>query len=182
MLGGLTTLSLFTLHGATFLGLKADGEVRERARHSGLILAPATFALMLGFLSWTYVTAHTTHHNGLVPPFLPILGLVVLAGVGWLMREHLEGWAFVATALVIVILFVTLFLNLYPRVLVSSVSPKFSLTLSQAASQPYTLKVMSWVALIFTPFVLLYQSWTYWIFRKRVRRAEPLPTSSGIGS
>jgi len=71
-----------------------------------------------GFLSWTYVTAHTTHHNGLVPPFLPP-GLVVLAGVGWLMREHLEGWAFVATALVIVILFVTLFLNLYPRVLVS---------------------------------------------------------------
>jgi len=61
------------------------------------------------------------------------------------MREHLEGWAFVATALVIVILFVTLFLNLYPRVLVSSVNPKFSLTLSQAASQPYTLKVMSWV-------------------------------------
>ena len=67
LLGGLTTLSLFTLHGATFLGLKADGEVRQRARHSGLFLAPVTFVLMLGFLSWTYVTAHTTHHNGLVP-------------------------------------------------------------------------------------------------------------------
>ncbi len=182
LLGGLTTLSLFTLHGATFLGLKADGEVRERARHSGLFLAPITFALMLAFLSWTYVTAHTTHHNGLVPPFLPILGLIVLAGVGWLMRDHLEGWAFVATALVILIFFVTIFLNLYPRVLVSSVGPQFSLTLSQTASHPYTLKVMSWVALIFTPFVLLYQGWTYWIFRQRVRRAEPLPEPSRIGS
>ena len=181
LLGGLTTLSLFTLHGATFLGLKADGEIRSRARHAGLVLAPVTFVLMLGFLTWTYVTAHTTHQNGLVPPFLPILGLCVLAGVGWLMREHLEGWSFVATALVIVILFVTLFLNLYPRVLVSSVSPHYSLTLSQAASQPYTLKVMSWVALIFTPFVLLYQSWTYWIFRKRVRRAEATPVSVAPG-
>jgi cytochrome d ubiquinol oxidase subunit II len=182
LLGGLTTLSLFTLHGATFLGLKADGEVRERARKSGLLLAPTTFVLMLAFLSWTYVTAHTTHHNGLVPPFLPILGLLILAGVGWLMRDHLEGWAFIATALVIVVFFVTLFLNLYPRVLVSSVNPHFSLTLSQTASQPYTLKVMSWVALIFTPFVLLYQSWTYWIFRKRVRRAEPTPAASPVGS
>jgi cytochrome d ubiquinol oxidase subunit II len=75
-----------------------------------------------------------------------------------------------------------LFLNLYPRVLVSSVSPRFSLTLSQTASHPYTLKVMSWVALIFTPFVLLYQGWTYWIFRQRVRRAEPLASPSRIGS
>jgi cytochrome d ubiquinol oxidase subunit II len=66
-------------------------------------------------------------------------------------------------------------------VLVSSVSPHFSLTLSQAASQPYTLKVMSWVALIFTPFVLLYQGWTYWIFRKRVSRAEPTPVSVAPG-
>jgi cytochrome d ubiquinol oxidase subunit II len=98
------------------------------------------------------------------------------------MREHLEGWAFIATALVIVIFFVTLFLNLYPRVLVSSVSPRFSLTLSQAASQPYTLKVMSWVALIFTPIVLVYQSWTYWIFRKRVSRPEQSPAPSTIGS
>ena len=182
LLGGLTTLSLFTLHGATFLGLKADGEVRERARRSGVLLAPLTLVLMLVFLSWTYMTAHTTHHNGLVPPFLPILALVILAGVGWLMRDGLEGWAFVATALVVVIFFATLFLNLYPRVLVSSVSPHFSLTLSQTASQHYTLKVMTIVALIFMPFVLAYQSWTYWIFRKRVRRAEPTARTSDVGS
>jgi cytochrome d ubiquinol oxidase subunit II len=182
LLGGLTTLALFTLHGATFLGLKSDGDVRERARRSGVLLAPITLVLMFAFLTWTYMTAHATHHNGLVPPFLPILGLVILAGVAWLMRDRLEGWAFVATALVIVIFFVTLFLNLYPRVLVSSVSPRFSLTLSQTASQHYTLKVMTIVALIFTPFVLAYQSWTYWIFRKRVRRAEPTPLTSDVSS
>ena len=180
LVGGLTTLSLFTLHGATFLGLKSEGGVRERARQAGTYLAPAAFVITFAFLTWTYLTAHTTHHNGLVPPFLPILGLVVLAGVGWLMRDKLEGWAFVATALVIVILFVTIFLNMYPRVLVSSVSPSYSLTLSQAASQPYTLKVMSIVACIFTPFVLLYQSWTYWIFRKRVRRIDAEPVAEPV--
>ena len=87
-----------------------------------------------------------------------------------LVRERLEGWAFVATSLTIVAFFTTLLLNLYPNVLVSSVSAHFNLTIVASASHPYTLKVMSWVALIFTPLVLLYQSWTYWIFKKRVRR------------
>ena len=107
-----------------------------------------------------------------VGTLLPIVGVCVLAVVSWLVRERLEGWAFVATAVVIVAFFTTLLLNLYPNVLVSSVSPHFDLTIIASASHPYTLKVMSWVALIFTPFVLLYQSWTYWIFKKRVRRPE----------
>jgi len=170
LLGGLATLSLFTLHGATYLGLKSEGNVRYRAHTAGQKLAFPTFIIVTGFLFWTYLSAHSMHHNGLVPPLVPVLGVLLLGGVGWLIRERLEGWAFIATALVIVIFFVTILLNLYPNVLVSSVSPRFDITLSQAASHPYTLKVMSWVALIFTPFVLLYQSWTYWIFRKRVSR------------
>ena len=172
LLGGLATLSLFTLHGATYLGLKAQDPVREHARMIGGRLAPVSFVLVTAFLGWTYLSAHAWHHVGLVPPLLPILAVGILAAVGWLIGEKLEGWAFVATALVIVAFFTTLLLNLYPNVLVSSVHSSYDLTIVASASHPYTLKVMSWVALIFTPFVLAYQSWTYWVFKKRVGRPE----------
>ncbi|MDE3082171.1 MAG: cytochrome d ubiquinol oxidase subunit II [Acidobacteriota bacterium] len=175
LVGGLATLSLFTLHGATYLGLKAAGEVRERASAVAARLAPITFVIVTAFLSWTYLSARSMHHEGLVPPLLPILGLGALAAVTWLTREHQEGWAFVATALTIVALFTTLLLNLYPNVLVSSISPAYNVTIVSSASHPYTLTVMSWVALIFTPLVLAYQGWTYWIFRRRIRR--PAETS-----
>jgi cytochrome bd ubiquinol oxidase subunit II len=172
LVGGLATLSLFTLHGATYLGLKSEGAVRERARHAATRLAPVTFVIVTAFLAWTYLSAHSMHHVGLVPPVLPIAGVAVLASVGWLVRDHLEGWAFVATALVVVAFFTTLLLNLYPNVLVSSIRPAYDLTIVQSASHPYTLKVMSWVALIFTPLVLAYQGWSYWVFRARVRRPD----------
>ncbi|MGH9021330.1 MAG: cytochrome d ubiquinol oxidase subunit II [Acidimicrobiales bacterium] len=172
LVGGVATLSLFTLHGATYLGLKTDGPVRERARDAARWLAPVAFVAVTGFLFWTYLSAHHLRHVGLVPPLLPIVAVLVLAGVEWLVAERLEGWAFVATAIVVVAFFTTLLLNLYPNVLVSSVKPGYDLTIVASASHPYTLKVMSWVALIFTPFVLVYQSWTYWVFRRRVRRPD----------
>ena len=170
LVGGLSTLGLFTLHGATYLALKTEGEVRQRAHRAAARIAPVTFVIVAGFLTWTYLSARTNHHVGLVPPLLPILGLGVLASAGWLVRERLEGWAFVASALSIVAFFTTLLLNLYPNVLASSVSATDSLTIVQSASHPYTLEVLSWAALIFTPFVLLYQGWTYWVFKQRVRR------------
>jgi len=172
LLGGLATLSLFTLHGATYLGLKAEGPVRVRAQVIATWLAPLTFVIVFAFLGWTYLTAHARHQVGLVPPLLPLVGVGVLAAVGWLVRERLEGWAFLGTAITIVAFFTTLMLNLYPNVLVSSVSPSDTLTIVGTASHRYTLEVMSWVALLFTPFVLAYQSWTYWVFRKRVRRPD----------
>ncbi len=172
LVGGLSTLSLFTLHGATYLGLKSEGDVRERAQRVAQRLAPVTFVIVTAFLGWTYLSAHSMHHVGLVPPVLPLLGVAVLAAVGWLVRERQEGWAFVGTAIVIVAFFTTLLLNLYPNVLVSAIHPADNLTIVASASHRYTLEVMSWVALIFTPLVLLYQSWTYWIFRKRVARPD----------
>ncbi len=171
-MGGLATLSLFSLHGATYLGLKASGDVRERARELAQRLAPITFIVVTGFLAWTYLSARSMHHEGLVPPLLPILGVGALAAVSWLTHERLEGWAFIATAFTIVALFTTMLLNLYPNVLVSSISPAYDITITASASHPYTLTVMSWVALIFTPLVLAYQSWTYWIFRRRIRRPD----------
>ncbi len=182
LLGGLASLSLFTLHGATYLGLKSEGEIRHRAHQVGSKIAPVTVLIVVAFMVWTYLSARHAHHMGLVPPFLPILGLMSLASVGWLIRERLEGWAFVATGLSIVIIVTTLFLNLYPNVLNSSISPADSLTIVGTASHPYTLKVMSFVALIFTPFVLAYQTWSYVVFRRRVRRPDQTEVTAGSHS
>ena len=170
LLGGLTTLSLFTLHGAAFLGLRTTGDLRERSRSIAMKLAIPTLVITFGFFLWTYLDAVHRHHSGLVPPFLPILALLALAAVGWLVRERLEGWAFTATAFTIVGWTATMFLALYPRVLVSSIAPRFDLTIANSASQHYTLMAMTIIALIFTPFVLAYQAWSYWVFRQRIRR------------
>ncbi len=170
LVGGVTTLLLFALHGAVFLSLKTTDEIHERASRVAKILAPAATAALVAFLAWTYVNAHNAHDTGLVPPFVPIAAIVAVCVVGWLLRERLEGWAFVATAVGLVGLVATIFLNLYPRVMVSSISPAFNLTIGNSASAPYTLKVMTIVALIFTPIVLVYQGWSYWVFRARVRR------------
>ena len=170
LLGGVTTLLLFALHGSIFLSLKTTEDIKERAEGAAKVLAPAATLALLGFLAWTYVNAHNAHDVGIVPPFVPILAVAAVAVVGWLMREKLQGWAFIANAVAMVGLIATIFLNLYPRVMVSSISPAYNLTIGNTSSAPYTLKVMTIVALIFTPLVLVYQSWSYWVFRARVRR------------
>jgi cytochrome d ubiquinol oxidase subunit II len=170
LLGGVTTLLLFALHGSVFLCLKTTEGLKERAERTAKVLAPAATVALLGFLAWTYVNARNAHDVGIVPPFVPILAVAAVAAVGWLLRERMEGWAFIANAVAMIGLVATIFLNLYPRVMVSSISPAFNLTIGNSASAPYTLKVMTVVALIFTPLVLVYQGWSYWVFRARVRR------------
>ena len=163
--------------------LEDHRRAEERASRAARVLAPAATAAIVAFLAWTYVNAHNAHDTGLVPPFVPILAIAAIAVVGWLLREHLEGWAFVATAAGLVFLVATIFLNLYPRVMVSSISPAYDLTIGNSASAPYTLKVMTIVALIFTPLVLVYQGWSYWVFRGRLSRpAQPTPTAPAPGA
>ena len=182
LLGGVTTLLLFSLHGAVFASLKTTDDLQARASRTARVIAPGATAAIVAFLSWTYVNAHNAHDAGLVPPFVPILAIASIAVVGWLLREKLDGWAFVATAVGLICLIATIFLNLYPRVMVSSISPKYDLTIGNSASAPYTLKVMTIVALIFTPLVLVYQGWSYWVFRARVSRpAAPGPVTGASG-
>ena len=178
LVGGVTTLVIFLLHGAVFTSLKTTDSMSERASALAQVLAPIATAALLAFLVWTYVNAHNAHDTGLVPPFVPILGIVSVAVVEWLLRERLHGWAFVANAVGIVCLVATIFLNLYPRVMVSSTAKAYDLTIANAASAPYTLKVMTIVALVFTPVVLAYQGWSYWVFRARVRRPASVPQVS----
>ncbi len=96
------------------------------------------------------------------------MALIALAVAGYFIKIKKNGWAFGMTALTILLLIAALFLEMYPRVLISSLNPAWSLDIYNASSSPYTLKVMSIVALIFVPLVLIYQGWTYWLFRKRI--------------
>ena len=178
LVAGITMVVLFALHGAVFLTLKTADPMRTRARDAARRLGWPATALVFAFLAWTYWNAEQADNKGLVPGFIPIAAIVAVAAVEWLLREKLEGWAFVATGLSIVLITATVFLNLYPRVMVSSLGAENDLTIWNASSTGRTLGVMTIVALIFVPIVLGYQGWSYYVFRKRLRR-EDIPASNG---
>ncbi|WP_380277778.1 cytochrome d ubiquinol oxidase subunit II [Kitasatospora purpeofusca] len=163
LLGGLVTLVLFVFHGSVFAALKTVGDIRDRARASALRTGLATAALAAVFLIWT----QADHGNGWS---LAALVIAVLALVGALAANQVarEGWAFALSGVTIVAAVAMLFLSLFPDVMPSTLNPDWSLTVSNAASSAYTLKLMTIVAAVFTPLVLLYQGWTYWVFRKRI--------------
>ncbi len=174
LLGGLTTLGLFTLHGAVFVSLKTDGDIRRRARELAAVLGIAVVAVAAAFL----VVTQSLYGRwaATVPAALAAVALV--AGV-LLARRGREGWAFAATAATLALAVATLFGDLWPNVLPSTTNAAFSLTVHNASSTPYTLKVMTWVAVLATPVVLLYQGWTYWVFRKRLTRSDIAPADGG---
>ncbi|MEV4624239.1 cytochrome d ubiquinol oxidase subunit II [Asanoa sp. NPDC049573] len=163
LLGGLTTLTLFLTHGAVFVALKTDGPIRADARRAAGLFGLGAVASAAAFLMWTQVTRGDAGTAAVA-----VIAALALVGALVANRAGREGWAFAATAVTIVAATATLFLALYPNVLPSTMNPAFSLTVSNASSTPYTLKVMTWVAVAFTPLVLLYQGWTYWVFRRRI--------------
>jgi cytochrome d ubiquinol oxidase subunit II len=176
VLAGAAVVVLFGFHGATFLTLRTRGDLLERANRAALALSIPAAALAAAFLVWTVVIAVERNDKSVFPPVLPaVLGIaaVVLAGV--LVAARRSGLAFAMTALGAVAVVATLFTGLYPRVMVSSPTFGNSLTVSNASSAHYTLAVMSVVALIVTPVVLLYQGWTYHVFRHRLGGDEPAP-------
>ncbi|MFE7411053.1 cytochrome d ubiquinol oxidase subunit II [Streptomyces laurentii] len=163
LLGGLVTLTLFTFHGAVFAALKTVGDIRTRARSLALKLGLVTAVAALGFLIWT----QANHGDGwsLAAMLVAVLALVAAIGANQIGRE---GWAFAFSGVTIIAAVAMLFLTLFPNVMPSTLNPAWSLTVTNASSSPYTLKIMTWCAGIATPLVLLYQSWTYWVFRKRI--------------
>jgi cytochrome d ubiquinol oxidase subunit II len=172
LIGGVASLALFTLHGALFLVLRTEGELAERARKAATRLGPIT-VLLLG-LVWigTYVATDFAAHSGVVPGSVPFTGAAAILLAGWFVRRRLDGWAFAATGITIITAVITIFTTLFPRVMVSSLNPGWSLTIYNASSSHYTLTVMSIVALLFVPVMLGYQIWTYWVFRQRVAPAK----------
>jgi len=166
---GVAVVLLFAFHGATFLTLRTVGDLHDRAQRAARRLAAPVAAAAAVFLAWTVAVAMDSNDKDLFPPIVPAaLGIVALAlGVLFLFRGR-NGRAFAMTGLGAVSVVATLFVGLYPRVMVSSPDFENSLTVDGAASSHYALAVMSVVALIFVPVVLVYQGWTYYVFRKRV--------------
>ncbi|HET7375646.1 MAG TPA: cytochrome d ubiquinol oxidase subunit II [Anaerolineae bacterium] len=170
LITGVYALLLSTLHGAVFLSLKTDGEVRDRARAAAWRLwVPAVILAVVTIVSSDLAT-DMFKKLGVNPGVIPITGIVALLASGWFIRNRHEAWAFISTGVTIAFAIVTIFMTLFPRVMVSSLNPDWSLTIYNASSTPYTLSVMTVVALISVPIVLVYQGWTYWVFRQRVTR------------
>jgi cytochrome bd ubiquinol oxidase subunit II len=169
ILAGIAVCLLFALHGATFLTLRTLGDLRERARRAAATLAPLAALVGAGFLVWTLFVASDRNDKGLFPGIVPVAVAAIAAITAVLLvRAGNERWAFAATATTIVAVVVTLFVSLYPRVMVSD--PEFgnSLTVDNASSADYTLTVMTVVAAVLVPLILLYQAWTYHVFRARL--------------
>lgn len=175
LIGGLVTLSGFTLLGAVFLTLKTEGNLQAAARRAATRLWLPAMVILVVFTVMTYLSTDILTKLGVDPGTAPIGAVLALLVSGWFIREKRDGWAFVLLASSTVLATATVFLLLYPRVLISSLNPDWSLTIYNTSSGAYTLRVMSIITLIFLPVVLAYEGWSYWIFRKRLtEKAETL--------
>ncbi len=174
LLGGLTTLAVFTLQGAIFLGLKTTDEIMDRAVSATRKVGPAATVLVFLFVAATYFLTDAFTRLGIDPGIIPLGAGMALLAAGWFVHQGRLGWAFIFNSVTILLSTLTIFMSLYPRVMVSSLNPDWSLTIYNASSSPYTLTVMTIVALIFVPIVLAYQGWTYWVFRERIGKETAL--------
>lgn len=171
LLGGVVTLLLFFTHGVYFVALKTDGQVRTDARRLATKSGLLTVVAAAVFLVWTIVTAAGKDAPLLILAIVcaALAALLLVGSVVANLRDR-EGWAFAFGAGTVMFAVLTLWLSLFPNVMPSSTDPAWHLTIENASSTDYTLTIMTWAAVIFLPLVLLYQGWTYWVFRKRVTR------------
>ncbi|MBM9505998.1 cytochrome d ubiquinol oxidase subunit II [Actinacidiphila acididurans] len=163
LLGGLVTLALFTFHGAVFASLKTVGPIRDRARALATRVGAVTAVLALVFLIWTQ--AHSGNGRSLVAMLVAVAALVLALAANLAGRE---GWSFAFSGVTIAAVVAMFFLALFPDVMPSTLNPAWSLTVGNASATPYTLRIMTWCAGVAAPLVMLYQGWTYWVFRKRI--------------
>lgn len=170
IVGGLTTLFIFMFHGALYLSLKTVDQMKERATKAAQSIGLIAIPIVLLAAGLTYFQTDLFNNLG---AGITLLGSgVVLILANLLIRSRRAGWAFIANGLMIFLFTASLFWGLFPRVMVSSLNMNWSLTIYNASSSPYTLKIMTIVALTMVPIVLLYQGWTYWVFRKRITEKD----------
>jgi cytochrome bd ubiquinol oxidase subunit II len=172
---GVTLLGLCLLHGATFLKLRTTDQLRERARAVARPLGWAAIALVVGWVIWTRKVAGGAD----VPQPVEVLALIAVIFAARLAMTDNDGWTFTASAIAIAAMVGSIFIDLYPHVMVSSTNAAYNLTVNNSASGSYALTVMTVVAVIFFPIVLIYQGWSFHVFRGRVKappaQADPPP-------
>jgi cytochrome bd ubiquinol oxidase subunit II len=161
---GLTLLVLSLLSGATFLTLKTTGELHQRARKAAATIGVVAVVVTFGFMTWVHVGLST----GFVPEPLEALAFIAVIAAAWLASARVDGWAFLAASVGIGGTVGAIFNELFPRVMISSTNSAYNLTVDNTASPSYTLKVMTVVAVVLLPIVLIYQSWSFYVFRKRL--------------
>lgn len=174
LVGGITVVVLCLVHGLMFASLRTTGSLRDRARKLAHKLMIPLAALLVIFGVMTYFQTDVFEVRGLFLGVIAVVGLICFLLAGWFMSKKKDGWAFGMTGATIILAVSSVFVGLFPRVMISSISEAFSLTIDNAASGKYSLKVMTIVALTLLPFVLGYQIWSYFVFHKRVHEKEHL--------
>ena len=166
---GIAAVGLFALHGAVFLELKTVGVLRTRALQTGRKLAPGVVVLTAVFLGWTVYVATQHNAKSAFPSIVvAVAATLAIAAGGTLAVRGRAGRAFTATALGVVLTVATIFTSLFPRVMVSNPNFQNSLTIANSAAAHYALTVITVVAVVVTPIVVIYQGWTYRVFRRRL--------------
>ena len=168
ILPSLAVTLLFILHGASFLSLKTTGEIEQKVKSLVRWLWLLVVLILIIFLITSFSVTDITDRLSVLSIVFPVVAVAAILAAGYFLRKGQFGRVFLMTCLTVAFFVFTIFAFLYPRVIVSSLNPDWSLTIQNAASSPYTLKLMTTVTLIFLPIVMIYQGWTYWIFRKRV--------------
>lgn len=174
LLGGIMFLLLTLTHGLQFITIRTTGAMRERARNVGKRITPITIIVYLAFIVVGYVVSDVFTYHGQTFMFLPILGWIALLFANLYNNQKLDINAFILTTITMILLTGSIFIGMFPRVMISSVSEAFNLTIFNAASGAYTLKVMSIFSITLLPFVLGYQIWSYYVFRKRLKKDDEL--------
>ena len=174
LLTGIASLAIFTLHGAVFLSMKTDGVVRKRAEALAQKLWLPVLVILIVLVVAHYVFVDVMSDKGVIPGVAPVIAALSMLGAGWALREKGYGKAFLLVSLTIVFSVITFFWMLYPNVMISSTDSAYNLTVDNASASDKTLQVMTIVALILVPIMLIYQAWTYWVFRQRISTKSEL--------
>ena len=174
LLGGLATAGLFLFYGAVFVTLKTSGTIRDDAHRFAVWLSLPVTGLVGGFGLWTQLS-HGKNWTWLV---LAVAVVAQLAAVALVWRRASDGWAFVhglggrggCDPSV---------RRAYPNLVPSTLNKQWSVTIYNASSTPYTLKIMTWVTALMAPLTVVYQGWTYWVFRQRIS-TDRIPPATGL--
>ncbi|MGG3269066.1 cytochrome d ubiquinol oxidase subunit II [Priestia aryabhattai] len=170
--GGVTLTMLCLWHGLIFATIRTMDDIRDRSRKVAMKLLPVNALLLLIFSGMTFFETNLFSNHSRLMLYTFFIGIFVYLLAGFFLTRKKDGWAFAMSGLILILSISSIFAGLFPTVLVSSVNESYSLTIHNAASGNYSLKIMSYAAIALLPFVLGYQIWSYYVFRKRVDHKE----------